>query len=47
MIRTAKKNPVAKALRGRQFHQRILVSKKSYNRAKEKSQIYVKDTRRD
>lgn len=36
-----KKNPVAQSLRERQFHQRIVRSKKLYARHKEKGQIYA------
>lgn len=36
-----KKNPVAQLLRERQFHQRIVTSKKLYARHKEKGQIHA------
>ncbi len=40
MPRQAKKNPVAASLRDRQFHQRIVLSKKRYMRNKEKVKIH-------
>lgn len=41
MTQLTKKNPVAASLRDRQFHQRIVVSKKLYVRHKEKVKTHA------
>lgn len=47
MMSRAVKNPVAQSLRERQFHQRILVSKKLYARHKEKAHLYEKEEKEE
>ena len=39
-----KRNPVARSLHSRQFHQRIVVSKKLYVRSKEKERHHAENT---